>query len=613
MKLCLLSSLLVGASRWQAARAADSPPNILFFLADDMGYGDAGYLSTGSNHGRILTPNLDKLVDTGMAFTEAYAGAPVCAPSRCTLMTGRHSGHCTVRSNGPILGSNDTCVATVLKQAGYATAHIGKWGLGDIGSSGDPIERGGFDLYFGQTDQAYCHNYYPAYMDVGPSEYWNVSDNKVELPQNANASQASCGADRLQCRWSGDEWTAQAQAYLHTRANNTQPFFLYLSYTAPHAGAIGSESEHGEPVPRISTGPYASKVSQWGLEVEYASAVTEIDTQFGLVMDTLHDAGLEENTIVFFASDNGASNEGGHSYQFFNSSGPLNGFKRSLHEGGHRSPLIVRWPGHVPAGVKQTVQQWAFYDFMATAADLAGLNVPDDLPPTARDGYSIKQALLGKDQANAAFIYHEYCQPNEEKNGWGQAVRKGNWSGVCVGPDLAHGFPACSKETFLLYDLSTDVGQKNNVASENADVVEELMKIMEMEHGYNQYCGAPSPPAPPVDPKLLTGDDWVQGNDKAPMGVAVANISTDPSTNTTIGDITLTCTLPCTCCKWRTASGKVVSSLSNGTQISIKAVGPESFSTEEEGIATSDSSGEITISWEQGDPAHWANWVKIKE
>jgi arylsulfatase A-like enzyme len=153
-------------------RAQPSPPCALRAVAlRGAGYGDAGYLSTGSPHGKLLTPNLDKAVAEGMSFTEAYAGAPVCAPSRCTLMTGRHSGHATVRDNGPIMGANDTGVATVLKTAGYDTAHIGKWGLGDIGSTGDPIVQGGFDIYFGQTDQAYCHNYYPDHMNVGPNEY----------------------------------------------------------------------------------------------------------------------------------------------------------------------------------------------------------------------------------------------------------------------------------------------------------------------------------------------------------------------------------------------------------------------------------------------------------
>ena len=216
--------------------------------------------------------------------------------------------------------------------------------------------EGGFDIYFGQTDQGYCHNYYPDHMNVGPDNHWNTSDNTFPIAENVNASDAKCGTDRLNCRWSGDEWTAQAKAYLQNRSSATDsesesfgsneeqnPFFLYLSYTAPHAGDVGSSGEHGEPVPRISSGPYADKTKEWGLEVEYASAVTEIDNQFGIIMETLNATGLADNTVVFFASDNGASNEGGHSYTFFNSSGGLNGFKRSLHEGGHRSPLIVRW------------------------------------------------------------------------------------------------------------------------------------------------------------------------------------------------------------------------------------------------------------------------------
>lgn len=452
-----------------------------------MGYGDVGYLQTGSAHGRLETPNLDKLASEGMRFTEAYAGAPVCAPSRCTLITGRHSGHCTVRSNGPILSDKDVGVAAVLKSTGlgYRTGHIGKWGLGAINSSGDPMSKG-FDYYFGQTDQAKCHNYYPSLM-------WR-NKSPVTIEKNVNASKAKCGVDRANCSWSGDLWTADAKSFLKDHAAGGayegKPFFLYLSYTAPHAGSIGSDSENGEPVPRISQGPYADKTGEWNGEVEYASAVTEIDNQVGIVLGALEDMSLAGNTVVFFASDNGASNEGGHSYTFFNSSGPLHGFKRSLHEGGHRSALIVRWPGKVAANT-QSGHQWAFYDFMATAADIATDGGVAGVAGIPGDSQSMLPTLLGQSQDQPSFIYHEYCGPNEVKSGWGQAVRMGNWTAVCFGdkPKSKDDVPVCGGKP-LLYDLGTDYGQQNDVAADNPQIVLQMLDIMKKQHTPGEYCGA---------------------------------------------------------------------------------------------------------------------------
>jgi len=262
-----------------------------------------------------------------------------------------------------------------------------------------------------------------------------------------------------------------------------------LSYTAPHAGNVGSDGEHGEPVPRISKGPYAQMQSKWGLEVEYASAVTEIDRQLGLVLQALNEADLADNTVVIFASDNGASNEGGHNYQFFESSGPLQGFKRSLHEGGHRTAFIVRWPGVVkPAS--RTTQQVAFYDLMATAADIAGLDPVADLPAGQRDGMSIAPMLRGTySLLPREFVYHEYCAPTENKGGWGQAVRKGSWAAVCIGakPKQASDVPVCS--TPLLYNLSSDLSQAHDVAAAHPDVATEMLAIMKREHVPGDYCG----------------------------------------------------------------------------------------------------------------------------
>ncbi len=246
--------------------------------------------------------------------------------------------------------------------------------------------------------------------------------------------------------------------------------------------------------------------------------------------------------------------------------------------------------------------------------------------------YSIKPALLGVgDQPAKPFVYHEYCQPNENPNGWGQAVRAGNWSGVCVGEDLSHGFPACTAQTFLLYDLAADVGQKSSVAEAHPPVVQQLLALMKEEHEFNAYCGAsPTPtPTPPAPPANLTGR-WAQGKDDAPMDVLVANLTTDPATKAITGDVTLTCTPPCSCCNWRTATGTVafVPASARGasssdpqaaaaavmgagvTSLHVTAVGPGGFETHEDGTATQNlATGELAIEW-VGRPKQWANWVK---
>eukprot|EP00047_Mylnosiga_fluctuans_P015276 m.44822 g.44822 ORF g.44822 m.44822 type:complete len:347 (+) comp5846_c0_seq1:1171-2211(+) len=310
------------------AHAAAASPNILFILSDDLGYGDFEPYSINTGPRRLQTPHVTQFASQGIRFTQAYAGSSVCAPSRCALMTGKHSGHCTIRDNGPItLHANDTTVAEVLQKAGYKTALFGKWGLSqDTPTDSRFPTNAGFDIYHGQVDQNLCHNYYPNWM-------W-LNSTAQNITANANASVANCGKDHDRCEWSSDIWVNDTIHFLSTYTDSA-PFFLFLSVTSPHAGAVGSNVEDDVPVPRVSLGPYANR--SWPkVEIDFATAITWQDQQIGAVLSALNASGFEENTIVFLASDNGAHNEGGHSYTFFNSSGYLNGFKRSLHDGGHR-------------------------------------------------------------------------------------------------------------------------------------------------------------------------------------------------------------------------------------------------------------------------------------
>eukprot|EP01084_Bolivina_argentea_P101056 181247_1 len=363
--------------------ALDVQPNIIFILADDMGYGDPEPYSVypaQNSHYKLLTPNLAQMAMEGMMFTDAYTGAPVCAPSRCSLITGMHQGHCDTRwNNRQWLKQNTKTVANILSDLGkYDTAMFGKWGLGQYfndTAQNDPIHKG-FQTYMGQLIQKHCLDYYP------PVQY--IQNISTQIPQNINASMTNCGPpDYTKCMWTGDIWTDNVLDYLSQKARHENPFFLYLAYTTPHSGGVGNDSEYDVPVPNVTQGPYYNEFinnASWNrIEIDFATAIWDVDMFVGAILKKLKEMQLDNNTIVFFASDNGADNEGGHKYKFFASSGNLSGWKRSLKEGGHRTPLIVRWPGYVPKNIVSNYQ-FAFYDFMQTAADLAGIEF-SKLPP----------------------------------------------------------------------------------------------------------------------------------------------------------------------------------------------------------------------------------------
>ncbi|MCX8037887.1 MAG: arylsulfatase [Candidatus Sumerlaeia bacterium] len=420
-----------GATRAQAAE--ESPPrkpNIIFILADDLGYGDVGCYGQKV----ILTPNIDQLAAEGIRFTDAYAGSTVCAPSRCALLTGLHTGHCFVRGNDRIpLRPEDITVAEVLKKAGYTTAVVGKWGLGEPDTTGIP-NRKGFDYWFGYLNQGHAHNYYPDYL-------WR---NEEKVPLDGKT-------------YSHDLFTREALDFVRRTAG--KPFFLYLAYTTPHANnELGRDTGNGMEVPDY--GPYANK--DWPApEKGRAAMITRMDTDIGKLMALLKELGIDNDTIVFFTSDNGPHREGGSNPEFFNSSGPLRGIKRDLYDGGIRVPMIVRWPGRVPAG-RVSDHVWAFWDFLPTAAQIAGVESPVGL-----DGISMLPAILGKPQKSAEYLYWEF-----HEGGFKQAVRMGNWKGVRLDPSLP----------VELYDVKKDIAEKNNVAAQHPDVVKKIEDILKTAH-----------------------------------------------------------------------------------------------------------------------------------
>ena len=432
-----------------AARAADVPrPNIVFILADDLGYGDVGYYGQK----RIQTPNIDRLAKEGLRFTDFYAGCTVCAPSRCVLMTGYHTGHAHIRGNAgkerpeiQVLRNSDVTVAEVLKKAGYATALCGKWGLGDEGTVGTPNKQG-FDYFFGYFNQFHAHNYYPAYLLKNEDRY----PLKNVVPGDGPFGS---GVATKQVEYSADLITAEALKWLEQHKSG--PFFLYYSPTLPHANNEGGQN--GMEVPDL--GPYAN--TDWPPQQKaHAAMISRMDADVGRLMDLIKKLGLDSNTLVFFSSDNGPHREGGNDPDFNDSNGLLKGIKRDLTEGGIRVPFIARWPGKIAPGVSQFAG--GFQDMMPTLAELAGAggSVPKDI-----DGLSIVPTLLGETSKQKE---HEYLYWTFYERGGGQATRVGNWKSIQQPMDAA----------VRLYDLGKDLGEEHDVAAEHPEVVAKLKVMM---------------------------------------------------------------------------------------------------------------------------------------
>ena len=421
-------------------------PNIVFILADDLGYGDLGcYGQT-----RIQTPELDRMAAEGMRFTQFYAGSTVCAPSRCVLMTGRHTGRCYIRGNRRLsLRPDDLTVAELLKQAGYATALVGKWGLGQEGSDGVPTHQG-FDHFFGYLDQVHAHNYYPTFL---------MRNEQRVLLKNVVPDEGKYGQGMASKRvqYSHDLFIDDALSFID--ANKERPFFLYFAATIPHAN--NEARDEGMEIPDY--GQYAK--TDWpDAQKGLAAMISRLDRDVGRILRRLEKHGIDRDTIVFFTSDNGPHSEGGNDSTYFDSNGPLRGMKRDLYDGGIRVPLVVRWPGHVPGGSVSPHVAY-FGDFLATAAELAGVDL--DVPT---DGISFLPELLGEADRQ---LTHDYLYWEFYERGSAQAVRLGEWKGV-VSP--------LRGEQIELYHLPSDPAEAHDVAAAHPEVLARIREALLHAH-----------------------------------------------------------------------------------------------------------------------------------
>lgn len=463
LPLAVLSGLMACSGSQQKHKSAEiRKPNIIYILADDLGYGDLSF--AGQKH--FQTPNIDRMAREGMIFTQHYAGCTVCAPSRSSLMTGQTTGHTPIRGNKswepegqwPLPGKSVT-IAEMLKKAGYTTGAFGKWGLGFVGTEGDPNKQG-FDEFYGYNCQSLAHNYYPGHL-------WHNQE-KISLEGN-----------------SGDQFKQYAPELIHQQAlqflekNRDKPFFMFYPNVIPHAELLLPEEYmnefRGKYLPeknyegakpgddRFRLGAYGSQAES---HAAFAAMVSLLDKQVGEVLDKLIELGLEKNTLVIFTSDNGPHLEGGADPDYFDSNGPLRGYKRDLYEGGIREPMVAWWPGKIKENSKTDLIS-AFWDVMPTLAELSATEAPEEI-----DGISFLPTLLGAgDQKKHEYLYWEF-----HEQGGRQAIRKDNWKLVRL--DVKNP----EKTRSELYDLSTDIGEQHDLAAKHPQLVTEMLELIEQSH-----------------------------------------------------------------------------------------------------------------------------------
>ena len=435
-------------------------PNIIYILADDLGYGDLSF--TGQE--KFQTPNIDKLAKNGMFFTQHYAGSTVCAPSRSALLTGQHTGHTFIRGNKEFkpegqhpLDSSVVTVAEILKTAGYVTAAFGKWGLGYPSSEGDPNNQG-FDEFYGYNCQRIGHNYYPYHM-------WNNQTKEI-LEGNSGKNTETYGPDNIH---------QKALSFIEEYRDTS--FFMYYPSVIPHAELVAPEAYmkrfRGKFLPEkhykgvddgegYKNGGYASQEES---HAAFAAMIYILDQQVGEIRKKLEELGISENTIIMFSSDNGPHREGGADPDYFNSNGNFRGHKRDLYEGGIRVPMIVCWPGKIKTNsISDHIS--AFWDFLPTVCDIAQIKTPENI-----DGISFLPELIGKNQMQHDYLYWEF----HEKGGK-QAVRWNDWKAVRLNMNNNPDAP------IELFDLSKDASEQKNVAASHPEIVEKIAGFMNESH-----------------------------------------------------------------------------------------------------------------------------------
>lgn len=437
-------------------------PNIIYVLADDLGYGDLGCYGQTT----LKTPNLDRLAKEGMKFTRHYAGSTVCAPSRCVLMTGLHTGHGRIRGNGPgQLLPSDITVATLLRQAGYQTGCFGKWGIGNPPPLDDP-SRHGFNEFYGYVNMYHAHNYFPEFLVRNGKREPLRNRLYPEWKEVSVGDKEGMGVSEVAVDYAPALIAQEAMNFI--RRHHQSPFFVYYALNIPHANNEGGREErigrNGMRVP--DPGDFSSR--DWPEpEKGFARMMQAIDHDIGRLLHLVRELGIDDNTLILFSSDNGPHQEGGHKMPFFDSNGPLKGMKRDVYEGGIRVPFLARWPGQVPEG-RTSEHISGFQDILPTLADLAGVK---NLPRT--DGLSLVPELTGKSdkQAKHPHLYWEFYE-----QGGKTAVVQGHWKGVRRDILKKQDAP------LELYNLETDLGEEKNLGSQYPDRVKAFLAIMESEH-----------------------------------------------------------------------------------------------------------------------------------
>ncbi|RME96251.1 MAG: N-acetylgalactosamine-6-sulfatase [Verrucomicrobia bacterium] len=471
---------LLAWSGSEAAAASGRPPNVIFILADDLGYGELGCYGQK----RIRTPNIDRLAREGVRLTRHYAGNAVCAPSRCVLMTGLHPGHAWIRDNAEVqpegqkpLPADAVTMGRLFQRLGYATAAMGKWGLGPPGSSGDPL-RQGFDHFFGYNCQRHAHNYYPTYL--WEDDHRIALDNPPfsahqKLPEDADPNDPASYRRYQGKDYAPDRINAAARAFV--RANRDRPFFLYLPTTVPHLALQVPDDSLREYLGLWPDPPYPGGhgyLPHHAPRAAYAAMVTRMDREVGRLVELIRELGLEEQTLFVFTSDNGPTYDrlGGSDSEFFESAAGMRGLKGSLYEGGIRVPAIVRWKGHLPEGVVLD-RVTGFEDWMPTLLELAG---HPEVTPAGIDGISFAASLRGESQPPRPFLYREFA-------GYGGQQALWQWPWKAIRQNLRRKGPAAGANSPIeLYHLENDPAEAHDLAGEHPERVRAMAALMRREH-----------------------------------------------------------------------------------------------------------------------------------